>query len=182
MEIIVQGHFSFILLHCRVVFWGKKKNSPQRVAHSTLIFGNDEIPTSCLVYRWGNWGESDLPKVTEGLVNHRPSDLEGNQELIFFNPYPQLLPEPHPALPTPSQPPTPIPGEDLYLVIDVIVISKYQQASDESSQEWVHLVGLTLHMGLQGAKPLVGEHEEGQVGRVDVRGLQDGLKLLSEAA
>lgn len=46
----------------------------------------------------------------------------------------------------------------------------------------MHLVGLTLHVGLQGAKPFVGEHEAGQVGRMGVRGLQDGLKLLSEAA
>lgn len=46
----------------------------------------------------------------------------------------------------------------------------------------MHLVGLTLRVGLQGAKPFVGEHEAGQVGRMGVRGLQDGLKLLSEAA
>ena len=46
----------------------------------------------------------------------------------------------------------------------------------------MHLVGLALHTGLQGAEPLVGEHEAGQVRRVGVRGLQDGPKLLSEAA
>lgn len=46
----------------------------------------------------------------------------------------------------------------------------------------MHLVGLALHMGLQGAKPLVDEHEAGQAGRVGVRSLQDGPKLLLEAA
>lgn len=46
----------------------------------------------------------------------------------------------------------------------------------------MHLVGLALHTGLQGAEPLVGEHEAAQVRRVGVRGLQDGPKLLSEAA
>lgn len=115
-------------------------------------------------------------------MNHRSSDWEGSQELIFFDP-----PDPHNSylnhIPPQTQPaPTHIPGEDLYLAVDVIVLSKHQKAPDEASQERVHRVGLSLQVGLQGTEALVGEHEAGQVRRVGVRGLQDGPKLLPEAA
>lgn len=75
-----------------------------------------------------------------------------------------------------------MPGEDLYLAVDVIVLFKHQEAPDAASQERVHLVGLPLQVRLQGTEGLVGEHEAGQVRRVGVRGLQDGPKLLPEAA
>lgn len=97
-----------------------------------------------------------------------------------MTPQPQLTPEPYPT-PDPASPHT-HPWEDLYLAVDVIVLSKHQQAPDEGSQERVHLVGLSLQVGLQGTEALVGEHEAGQVRRVGVRGLQDGPKLLPEAA
>lgn len=45
----------------------------------------------------------------------------------------------------------------------------------------MHLVGLALHVGLQGTEPLIGEHKAGQVPGVGVRGLQDGPQLLLEA-
>lgn len=116
-----------------------------------------------------------------GLVNHRSSDLEGSHELIFFDP---LTPNSNlNHIPPQTQPAhTHIPGDDLYLAVDVIVLSKHQQAPDEGSQERVHLVGLSLQVGLQGTEALIGEHEAGQVRRVGVRGLQDGPKLLPEAA
>lgn len=85
---------------------------------------------------------------------------------------------PHPA----PQALSPILGKSLYLAVDVIVISKHQQAPDEGSQERVHLVGVALHTGLQGAEPLIGEHKAGQVPGVSVRGLQDGPQLVLEAA
>ena len=46
----------------------------------------------------------------------------------------------------------------------------------------MHLVGLTLEVGLQGAETLVSEHKAGQVPGVSVRGLQDSPQLLPEAA
>ena len=67
-------------------------------------------------------------------MNHRPSDLEWSQELIFFDP---SIPSSYlnHNTPSPSSPPTHIPGEDLYLAVDIIVISKHQHAPKEGSQE-----------------------------------------------
>lgn len=46
----------------------------------------------------------------------------------------------------------------------------------------MHLVGLALRVGLQGAEALIGEHKAGQAPGVGVRGLQNGSQLLPEAA
>lgn len=64
------------------------------------------------------------------------SDTDSSQEFIFI-PHPST--KGHPTVPS---------QESLYLAIDVIVLSKQQEASDEGCQERVHLVALALHMGL----------------------------------
>ena len=99
--------------------------------------------------------------------------MAGSQELLFFDSHPQLYTWilPHPPF-----------WQDLYLAVDVIVVSKHQQAPDEGRHEWVCLVGLALDVGQQGTESLVEEHKPGQVPGVGVRGLQDGAQLLPEAA
>lgn len=76
----------FFSLHCRVVFGGVFclifLNLCPRELHGT--------PARYLVNRAGSSGGSDLPKVTQGLVNYRPSDMAGSQELVFFDSHPQL--------------------------------------------------------------------------------------------
>ena len=105
--------------------------------------------------------------------------MAGSQELVFFDSHPQLYTW---ILPHPLALSQPLFWEDLYLAVDVIVVSKHQQAPDEGRHEWVCLVGLTLDVGLQGAESLVEEHKPGQVPGVGVCGLQDGAQFLPEAA
>ena len=98
MKILLIFFFSF---HCRVVFGGVFcfifLNLCPRELHGT--------PARYLVNRGGSWGGSDLPKVTQGLVNYRPSDMAGSHELIVFDSHPQLytwiLPHPSALSPAP---------------------------------------------------------------------------------